>query len=452
MQNDLPPPNNLTAEACTLGSMMLSGIGRAKAIGALQADDFFRPSHQIAFQVLHQMAALNIPAEAAAFVVELQKAGKYQAVGGDNFIWQIIETPNADHPDYFISIIKDQSIKRKAMMKAAALLSDLRSNQMPAGDILKSVQRELHELNQAELGSQAILQTAAQAVTASEEIIHARAENKEIGKIYLTGFRDIDRILYGLSAGHMVTLGGASSSGKSTLALNIVENIAAAGNPVLYISAEMSATELTNRMIRRCTKIQGWRLREKLNPTELQKVHEAVTQIKSLPLLFIPRAVDLAGIASYARDAMMRNAKPLALVVVDYLQLMVLPLGNSLYHQVTAMSQGLKQLAMELNCPFLVLSQFSRESGKAGKLPSMYDLKESGSIENDSNAVLLIHRPTPYDNYEGMDSDGQYYLQTWLAIDKNRDGATTGWPKQDGDPNGIRLRFYPGESRFENWV
>jgi replicative DNA helicase len=209
----------------------------------------------------------------------------------------------------------------------------------------------------------------------------------------------------------------------------------------------MNKRSLGFRLLQAQAKVSGNRLRiGNLDENERASVDAAQKMIDTWPLVIDDRAGTVGEIGLRARQTAARLGRPLALVIVDHLQLLKPTDGETRAQQVGAMAWGLKRLAMEQGCSVLLLSQLNRESVRTGAPPSVFALKESGDVENDSDAVILLHQPDP----PQADTDGAMLI--WLKVAKARDGQVTPWPFQDdpyGPWRGIRVRFRPESTRFE---
>lgn len=234
-----------------------------------------------------------------------------------------------------------------------------------------------------------------------------------------SGFRDIDRLLGGgFDNGSLVVIGARPSMGKTALALGIARRTADAGRRTLFVSVEQSAEELSTRLIAETARISSTRLRAPVALRELEQVGLAASALADLPLVISDAASTLPAVAHEARR-LARTPGGLALVVVDYLQLMVAPQGERREREVAELSRGLKLLARDLGVVVIVCSQLNRSAeARSDKRPMLSDLRESGAIEQDADVVMLLYRDEQYDE----ESDERGVAEVHIA--KNRNGPT----------------------------
>jgi len=269
-----------------------------------------------------------------------------------------------------------------------------------------------------------------------------------------TGFPGIDRPTGGMRPGHLVTLAGTTSVGKSALAVCIARNVAETGKPVLFVSAEMDAGEVAQRFLQVQAEVSGGRImRGDLEARHWQRLHDAEGEFAKWKVRIFGRSATVGQIAGVARKATLQWRQKLGLLVVDYAQIMQPPKDQGKQNreqQVNSIALGLKWLAGELGCPCLMLAQLNRQSDREGRAPELHDLRESGAIEQHSNTVLLLRRP-PDEQLDPTPGSGEHWV--WLRVAKCRSGRVTPWPnpKKAADreqQNAVKLRFVPAQTRF----
>jgi replicative DNA helicase len=446
---DRIPPQDIGAETCVLGGMMLQPAAVAKAAGLLVETDFYRPAHVDLFRVMLGMQAARQPIDLVTLKDALSTAGLLERVGGIEYVGDIVDgVPDAANVEYYANIVRDASIKRELIAMATEIIADGYAKTEIASDLLKKYQTrlyEIHRMAKPKRGQEATLGQAVRTVMADLEdrYLHGKTASAR----WNTGFDAIDDAIHGLRPGHLITLAAATGAGKTTLAMNIAACVAGQGAGVLFVSGEMLPPELAQRVLQAYSGISGNAIHSaQLRPDDWTCLNDAEAVLKALPCHIVGRAMDLAGIALKAQQVASQWQVPIGLVVVDYLQIMHLPPGREMRERIGAMTSGLKQLAMDLQCPVMMLSQFNREEAKSKKPPSLYGLKESGSIENDSNVVVLLHKPEPVQLWH--DSEGQAWVVVWAQVAKARDGKTTRWPDGQQDEGGIKLLWQPNRTRF----
>jgi replicative DNA helicase len=448
---NLIPPQSIEAEACVLGAMMLDVQAVSLARRIVQTVDFYRPAHQVIFDALCYVMDSRKPVDLVIVRDELIRRKKLEEVGGIDYVVALAEgVPSIANVEYYAKIVRDKSLLRQAIVAARKLERDAYNPMAAAVEVIGSGQQALYDLARPmSSGDEAYLGEAARRVLANMEA--ELTHGKPVERRFSSGYPDIDRCIHGLRGGRMVTLAAKTKAGKSMFALNMAFHVAMQGGPVLYISGEMRTTELAERYLSMSAPVHGDSLKNPRNvrQEDLERIARAGEMLDPLPLRLVGRGLSLSEIGMMAREIGTKYSTPTALIVVDYLALMKLPAAKDTRIRVGEFTRGLKQLAMELGACVLLVSQLRRLTEDNAK-PSLHDLKESGDIENDSDAVLLIHTPPGTPTVYGH--DGQAALESWIRVAAARDGMATSWPKSgDDNPDTIRLRWQPWHMRFLPW-
>jgi len=437
-------PQDSDAEVCVLGSMFLDQTVIPDVREHVRAVDFYRPAHQVIFNTLCDMAGSSAMIDLVLLKDELAKRKKLDAIGGIDYLSAIAEgVPSSANAVYYAKIVKGKSDLRMLIQIGQRLTNESYAQKEDANELILNYQQRLYEIGQDGKLESSQSMSAGDAANAAID----RAEKVSNGKLkpgLMTGFANIDTPLGGIQKGDLVTLAAGTGFGKSSLALIISSTVAKAGGAVLYVSAEMAAMELGHRLIAQQSGIDSSRIKAgNISKEEWTEIELAASKIDSWNFELWGNTASVSEIASKARQLATKWQKPLSLVIVDYLQLMKPTEGDTKAQQIGNIAWGLKQLAMDLNTPVLMLSQLNREGAREA-LPSIHSLKESGDIENHSNVVLLLHRP------EKLERDTDGALIYWAKIAKARDGRVTPWPSNGNEVNGaIKLRFKPSILRFE---
>jgi len=447
------PPQDRLAEGQVLGSMILGGEVVADVREILGPDMFFVPAHQVICRALFSMADKGKPIDLASVFQEFGRLGILSEIGqgadgaaGREYLAALADgVPDRCNARYYAGIVAG-AWRRRALIRAGeTLVREAYERDAVADDVLDSHEARLFALAVKGLAG-GECGTGADAARAAYD--HAEAVRRhEVAPGLMTGFAGIDRPLGGIQRGDLVILAGSTGVGKSALALNIAHNAATDGGRVLYISAEMGAREKGGRLLAALSGVD----RSQIKSGEYdERQRDALVTARDLPALerihIMARAATVGEVASKARQLAMKYREPLAMVVVDYLQLMRPDnKRETKAAQIGGIAQGLKAAAMQLGTPVIALSQFSRDHQRASRAPGLHDLKESGDIENAANVVLILwrHASAP------MDTDGAQLVYARIA--KARDGRTTPWPRP-GElvPGAIALRFWPHLTRFES--
>lgn len=422
----------------------------------IKPGDFFTAENGQLYGVMLDMLHDGCPVELASLAAELRKRGIMASVGhektdagGADYLVELTEydfaTPNLG---YYANQLRDQSRLRALITLGNRMSADAKTAGAEAGELIEQYQRDLYELGREDAKGVEVVEAGEAAAEAVARADRVAAGEESPG--LMTGFAGIDRALGGFQPGDLVTLGAATSVGKTALALTVAFRVAQRGGAVLVVSAEMNRQSIANRLLQMVSGVSGGRLRVgNLDEQELEDRRVAQRTIEGWRLAILDQAATVAGIGLRARLQATRWRQDLSLIVVDYLQLMRPTGGDTRAQEVSGIAWGLKQLAMELGCPILMLSQLNRAGVRqAGdnRPPSLHDLKESGDVENHSNAVLLLHRPTnPVPDTAGA-------MPIWCKVAKARDGMVTLWPAPAGSeavPGAVTLRFRPELTRFE---
>ena len=450
-------PQDPIIEKHILGIILAQGAEALVQLGdTITAEDFFTPAHATIFGGLLSMLREGKPIELAAVAAEFRRVGIMSGIGRDNtdaggaeYLAELVESYSFDTVGlgYYLDRLHHLTMQRGLIRMAQKLHHDATLPDADAGELVEHYLEELSGISSGNHGRVEIVsagEAARQAIDRADAI--ARGEQSPG---LMTGFLGIDNATGGLQPGDLWTLGAATTIGKTALAHTIAVRVASEGGAALIASAEMGRESVANRMLQNIAGIPGGRLRNgNLAEGEWEARESAAAKLESWRLSIFDRAATVPEIAIRAKLLAARWQTKLSLIVVDYLQLMRPTHGDNRAQQVGGIAWDLKRLAMELSCPILLLSQLGRAGVRPGisedeRPPTLYDLKESGDVENHSNVVLLLHRPRA----ATMDATGS--IPIFCKVGKARDGYTTPWPSSDGTVQGsITLRFRPELTRF----
>lgn len=423
-RSDLPA--SIEAERAVLGSCLLSTDALEKSLETLRPNDFYNNSNRLIFDVLTQMYSEGIPADYSTLPVELQKRDILDRIGGETYIDALTEGVSyTGNIGYHLDIVRDFSIRRKLIAAGERIAS-------MASDYDKDVPDIIDEAEQ-------LLFDAAQNRSSSEfwhvrELISPVLKNIEDRKNtpnltstgYSTGFTELDDMTGGLQPGSLNIIAARPSMGKTALAMNIAQFGGRDKNAsVLIFSIEMPKEQIIQRMLSAESGIDLSRLsRGLIDSAEFEKVSQACKTL-SKRNIYINDSTTLSAMDFRGRCRRFKNRHPdLALVVVDYLQLMSSgeKRNEGRVQEVSDISRMLKAAAREMNCPVIALSQLSREAEKrTDKKPQLSDLRDSGAIEQDADVVMMMFREDYYSSTENNDLRASV---AELRIAKNRNGST----------------------------
>lgn len=416
------PPQNLDAEKALLGSIMLRPDGISEVLDIVGEQAFYSGRHRFIWKIMLELFSKNIPIDLLSLSSRLTEKGELEAAGGATYLAELTASvPSATNLAHYAEIIQKKFLMR-GIIDAAAYLGEL--GYAEAEDVetlMDRAEKRLFEItNRAAIHKFVELrETLGEAWERLDRLHKSHDELRGIP----TGFRELDNKLAGLQKSDLVILAARPSMGKTALALDIARQTASGhGVPVGIFSLEMSSQQLVDRMLAAESRVDAWKLRTgRLNASEeFGKIRDSLDLLSKAPIYIDDQpANNILKMRSVARR--LKSEKGLGLIIVDYLQLMV-PTNarqmDSEVQQITEISRSLKHLARELDIPVLALSQLSRAVESRGGKPRLSDLRSSGSIEQDADVVMFIHREDKYKE----DSTRPNIAE--ILIEKHRNGPT----------------------------
>jgi replicative DNA helicase len=435
------PPSSNQAEQALLGSLMLDNSAWDKIADRVVEQDFFRPDHRLIFSAIQTLAERREPADIVTLSEFLASSQKLESAGGTAYLGELInETASAANVADYARIVRERALLRRLIdvgndIAAAAYHPEGR----PIAELVDEAERRVFEI--AETGQRrgtgfVRLQSVLGATIDRLDSLH-QSQGSITG--LPTGFNKLDDYTAGLQQGDLVIIAGRPSMGKTTLALNIAENAALGhGKPVAIFSMEMSVEQLALRMVSSLGRVDQSHLRNgRFADEDWPRINGAIQQMNEAPV-FIDDAPALTPTEVRARARRLQREHGLALIVVDYLQLMqVAGTSENRATEISEISRSLKALARELRLPVIALSQLNRSvEQRTDKKPVMSDLRESGAIEQDADLILFIYRDEVYH------SDTQRKGIADITIAKQRNGPTGEFP----------LTFLGRFTKFENYA
>jgi replicative DNA helicase len=432
------------AERAVLGGLMLETHRFDTVIQVIKENDFDGRDHQIIFQSMSELVEENKPLDPLTVSEKLDNKNSLNKVGGKDYLIELAtSTPSAANLEAYAEIIRQRSITRK-LMKANSDISELISN--PQGQdgasLLDKAESMIFALNDETNLNDQNLQSMRELIPSTMDRLH-ELSNKSDGLIgSSTGFKDLDNKLQGLQNGDLIVVAGRPSMGKTSFAMNIAENVLIdddSNGAILIFSLEMPGESLTTRLLSGMTKLNQQNVRSgMLKDDELRILLQQSEKLKNMPLWIDDSSIlSPMELRAKARRLARTEKDGLSLIVVDYLQLMQLPLSiENRVNQISEISRSLKSLAKELNVPVIALSQLNRAvEQRPNKRPIMADLRDSGAIEQDADVILFIYRDEVYNE------DSEQGNKAEIIIGKQRNG-----------PIGtVNLTFLKEFTRFENF-
>ncbi len=431
------PPHNLQAEESVLGAILLSreAIGAVSEQG-LRPDDFYRPAHQHIFDAVRGLYATGAPADTVTVADELRRAGLLDQVGGVEALHALQNaTPAISNAAHYARIVQDTALLRRLIMVA--------------GDIAEMAYGEPDDVDKAvDEAESKVFKVAEERVTDSTQLLSESIkgvmdrleETFARGDIITgtaTGYHDLDELLSGLQPSTLNIVGARPAMGKTAFGLGLATHVAqTTGRPVLVFSLEMGHNELTQRILSSEARVDSTKMRNgRLSESDWAKIGRAIGRLEVPLFLDDNPRVTVMEIRAKARRLKARHGS-LALIVVDYLQLMSGggPVENRQL-EVSEISRNLKILAREMEVPIVALSQLSRNlEARGDKRPMLSDLRESGSLEQDADVVMFLYRDEVY-NSESPDKGSAEVI-----VAKHRSG-----------PIGTKRLVFLGQyTRFDN--
>ena len=434
-------PNNLEAEESVLGACFLSKFALQKATEKLTTSSFYSDRNAKIFSTMLSLQESSIPIDITTVTSYLKNKNELTEVGGVEYLTEVLNyVPTASNIDYYIKSVEDASILRGLIQTAEEIAEEGYNTDESINDVLDKSEKKILNIVKRRTASE--FRSIKEIVSKTKSDLEKLAKhNGEITGLE-TGWYDFDKITTGLHPNELIIIAARPAMGKTAFALNLATHVAMTQEKsVALFNLEMSAEQLTMRIFSSLGQLDGFKLRTgNLLNQDWKRVNEAASQLSNSNLVM----VDSPGITIGELRAKCRqlasDEKGLALVVIDYLQLLSggKNYGTNRQQEVSDISRSLKTLAMELEVPVIALSQLSRGvEARDDKRPLMSDLRESGSIEQDADIVAFLYRDDYY-NKESRTEDNNSISE--LIIGKHRNGPT----------KTIQLLFKKNTSTFLN--
>lgn len=416
---DRTPPQDLAAEQSVLGAMLMSKDAIANVVEVLKGRDFYRPSHELIFDAIIDLYGRGEPADPITVADELGKRGEIARVGGHVYLADLLASISiAANASYYAEIVHNKAVLRR-LVEASIKVAQLGyQGQGDVADIVDAAQQAVYEV--ADGKSSEDYQPLSELIEPTIDEIEAIEGRKGVMSGVPTGFADLDELTNGLHAGQMIIIAARPAVGKSTLALDFARAAAIKSKlATVFFSLEMSRTEIVMRLLSAEAQVFLGSIRGgKMNDEDWRRVVNKTPMISESPL-FIDDSANLTMMEIRAKARRLKQRHDLKMVIIDYMQLMSSGKKvESRQLEVSEFSRQIKLLAKELELPVIALSQLNRGPEQRGdKKPMLSDLRESGSLEQDADMVVLLHREDVYDkdNRPG---------EADLIVAKHRNGPT----------------------------
>lgn len=433
------PPQDIVAEKSLLGAIMLSDSVLPDILPILKPHDFYETRHRSIYDAMLSLYNEHKPIDLLTLTSALRSRKQLKDIGGAPYLTELTNfVPTSSHAKAYAEIIEKASIRRKLIKAGSEIANRAFEDDADVNLLIGTAERELFDVSDTVIKSD---------YTPMEELladafdrIEKLHKNKGALRGLKTGFKDLDNKTAGFQKGDLIIIGARPAMGKTTFAQNLAYNIASINQKgTLFFSMEMAKNEIVDRMISDVSGVDNWKMRTgNLSEEEFSRIGDALGEMDEIPIYIDDTSsMTIVELRNKARRAI-HDHPEISIIIVDYLQLIS---GSDRYagnrvQEVTEISRGLKILARELEIPVIALAQLSRNvTGRDDPRPVLSDLRESGSIEQDADLVMFLHRP---DYYHQNDDNYEETHITELLIQKHRHGAI----------GKIELYFHPELLRF----
>jgi len=417
------PPQSLEAEKALLGSLLIRGEAMHDIVDMVGEQSFYSSQHKKVWASLFELHSKGTPIDILSISARLKDKSELEAIGGMSYLTELINTvPSSTNATHYAEIVEKKHVMRE-LLRAAENISGLGyDEEADLHELLEKAEKELYAVTN-KTGSHKFVELKDTLTEAWDRLDHLHKTRDELRGVP-TGFAELDGKLAGFQKSDLIILAARPSMGKTSLALDIARKAAVNHKvPVAIFSLEMSSQQLVDRMLSAEAQVDAWKIRTGHNlsvDTDFKAIGDAIGRLSEAPIFIDDQpGNNILKMRAVARR--LKNEKKLGLIIVDYLQLMVPTqagrYNDNLVQQVTEISRSLKNMARELELPVLALSQLSRAVEQRGGKPRLSDLRDSGSIEQDADVVMFIHREADQDA-------GGRKEEAEILIEKHRNGPT----------------------------
>ncbi|MCI0620022.1 replicative DNA helicase [Candidatus Wolfebacteria bacterium] len=416
------PPQSIESEQALLGSIMLRPEAMYEIIDIVSAQSFYADKHRLIFETMFELFTKSDPIDLLSVSTRLKEKNQIEKAGGIDYLTELVDSvPSSANVKHYAEIVQKKHMMR-LLIEASDHIARLGYDEAQELDhLLDQAEKKIFEIT--EQPSTQKFTALKDTLTEAWERFDSLHKNESALRGVPSGFRDLDDRLSGFQKSDLIIIASRPSVGKTSLALDIARQAAVDHKtPIGIFSLEMSSQQLVDRMLAADSRVDFWKLRTgRLNNDEdFQRLQQSLARLSAAPIYIDDQpGNNILKMRAVARR--LKSDKGLGLIIVDYLQLMLLPGGkpsDSMVQQVTEISRSLKNLARELDVPVIALSQLSRAVETRGGKPRLSDLRDSGSIEQDADIVAFIHREDKYKE----DSEEPNIAE--ILIEKHRNGPT----------------------------
>ncbi|MDX9899284.1 MAG: replicative DNA helicase [Spirochaetia bacterium] len=433
---DKVPPHNAEAEQAALGALLLDPDAVPHSLRYLRPDDFYVNANKNIFSAIVSLFEKGQKADLITLADEMRVLNSLDKSGGPAYIAKLTDAvPSSANMEYYAKIVQECSIRRSLLILSADISQKAHDDSIETGVLLDELQESIFKVNQDR--QTVSYRSVREIVPDAMKMIEELSKNKNQYTGVPSGYSELDSMTSGFQDSELVIIGARPSVGKTAFALNIAAHMALRERvPVCFFSLEMSDLSLTFRILSSEARIDSEKIKSGLiKPSDIQSLMDAASRIYDAPLYIVDVPdIKLLDLRSLARR--MKTEKDIKILFIDYLTLITHENSDlPRWEQISSISRSLKALARELRIPVIALSQLKREA--EGKQPSLADLRESGSIEQDADLIMFLHREREIDKLKDERSP---YIPTDLLLAKHRNGPV----------GKVGLLFFNKFTRFES--
>jgi replicative DNA helicase len=416
------PPQSLDSERALLGALLLKPDALHDVSDTVKADSFYAEKHRLIFDAMRDLADRGDPIDLLSLSERLLAKGVLERAGGRTYVAELANSaPAPGNYAHYAELVAKKHVMRALIETAHEITEAAYDEGQETAQVLDQAEKSIYAIGNASSAHK--FTAVADKLEATWERIETLSKHEGSIRGIPTGFPELDNLLSGLHKSDLIILAARPSVGKSTLAMDIARNVAIRHNtPVGIFALEMSAEQLIDRMLAAESYVDAWKIRTGTVKAEedFTRIRDALEALSKAPIYIDDKpGNNILAMRAVARR--LKRERGIGLIIVDYLQLMAptnTKNSDSMVQQVTEISRSLKSLARELDVPVLALSQLSRAVEQRGGKPRLSDLRDSGSIEQDADIVMFIHR----EDKTNKDSDRPGIAE--IMIEKHRNGPT----------------------------
>ena len=430
---DKVPPHNLDAEQAVLGALLLEWGAMSDVVTMLKADRFYSFQNQMIFEAMVSLFKQNVHGDTLTIINELTKLGKIEQAGGTAYIASLTDTvPTAANVSYYVGIVLDAAVRRDLIRMSSELRASSFDETRSSRTLLEDAEKSIFTLSDHNESTQ--IYEMKDVVSSTIELIDRRYKNNSELTGVPSGIARLDTMTSGFQKSEFIVIGARPSIGKTAFALSMMQTIAVEKHiPCGFFSLEMSYQSIGQRLLAQVSRLPSYKLRSgQLSMADFQKLQDAAGMCYNAPLYIVDTPnMQLIDLRAMARR--MKVNQGVQVIFIDYIGLITTENPAApVYETVSEISKSLKSLAREPDIPIVALSQVARDA--EGQEPNLAQLRGSGSIEQDADVVLFLHRDRK------IMEDKEPVQDAKCIVAKQRNGAT-------GD---VMMKFFPTFTKFEN--